>query len=136
MRSLEEAHPLFADQQKSLDVLEWPQLLAEVINRCPSVYGQSAWKTQVFFKEIDVLQKTQDEVACLMRILQRFGEPTHTPTGEFRSSLPALDTLNKSGRLSLLDFMDLYHGLHHGRHYINHVLKYRTAVSPQKTPFA
>ncbi|XVJ51675.1 MAG: hypothetical protein HEQ32_06200 [Vampirovibrio sp.] len=136
MRSLEEAHPLFADQQKSLDVLEWPQVLAEVINRCPSVYGQSAWKTQVFLKEIDVLQKTQDEVACLMRILQRFGEPTHTPTGEFRSSLPALDTLNKSGRLSLLDFMDLYHGLHHGRHYINHVLKYRTAVSPQKTPFA
>jgi DNA mismatch repair protein MutS2 len=135
MFSLNETHPLYADSLKSLDVLDWQRLMDEIVARCPSVYGETAWHARPFLEDISSIQRHQNEVGCLAQILQRYGESTHQNKAPFRYALPALNALAKDAILGRLDFVDLLHGLHHGRHSINHVLKYRRDIAPHNTPF-
>ena len=135
MFSLNEENPLYADSLKSLDVLDWQRLMDEIIARCPSVYGETAWHARPFLEDLSSIQRHQNEVGCLAQILQRYGESTHQNKAPFRYALPALNALAKDAILGRLDFVDLLHGLHHGRHSINHVLKYRRDIAPHNTPF-
>jgi DNA mismatch repair protein MutS2 len=135
MFSLSETHPLYADSLKSLDVLDWQRLMDEIVARCPSVYGETAWHARPFLEDSSSIQRHQSEVGCLAQILQRYGESTHQNKAPFRYALPALNALAKDAILGRLDFVDLLHGLHHGRHSINHVLKYRRDIAPHNTPF-
>ncbi len=136
MFDLSETQPLYADSLKSLDVLDWQRLMDEIIARCPSVYGETAWHARPFLEDLSSIQRHQSEVGCLAQILQRYGESTHQNKAPFRYALPALNALAKDAILGRLDFVDLLHGLHHGRHSINHVLKYRRDIAPHNTPFA
>jgi DNA mismatch repair protein MutS2 len=136
MLNLNESDLLYADSLKSLDVLDWQRLMDEIIARCPSVYGETAWHARPFLEDLFSIQRHQSEVGCLAQILQRYGESTHQNKAPFRYALPALNALTKDAILGRLDFVDLLHGLHHGRHSINHVLKYRRDIAPHNTPFA
>ncbi len=136
MFSLNTENPLYADSLKSLDVLDWQRLMDEIVARCPSIYGETAWHARPFLEDLFSIQRHQSEVGCLANILQRFGESTHQNKGAFRYALPALNAIAKDAILGRLDFIDLLHGLHHGRHSINHVLKYRRDIAPHNTPFA
>jgi DNA mismatch repair protein MutS2 len=128
--------PLYEDRLKSLDVLEWPRLMAELFARCPSVYGEKAWQTRPFLEAVEDLQRHQHEVGALAQLLQRFGESTHQNKGRFRDALPALESLTKGAILGLADWVDVLHGLHHGRHSMNHVLKFRGQLNAQSNVFA
>ena len=107
----------------------------EIVARCPSIYGETAWQARPFLEDVSRIKAHQQEVGCLAQILQRYGESTHQNKAPFRYAIPALTALAKDAVLGRLDFVDLLHGLHHGRHSINHVLKYRRDITPHNTPF-
>jgi DNA mismatch repair protein MutS2 len=131
-----QCHPLYTDFQKSLDLLEWSVLLDLISLECPSIYGQYSWQERPFLNTIEEMQLAQVEVAFLAQLLNRYGEPTHTPQGDVRLSLESLKQLQKGGILTLNEWVDLFHGLHHGRHYINHVQKYKSELKPNTAVFA
>lgn len=130
------SHPLYADFQKSVDLLEWSALLELILDECPSYYGQVSWTETPFLESIEAMQLAQEEVACLTQLLTRYGEPTHAKQGEVRLSLESLQQLKKGGILNLHDWVNLFHGLHHGRHYINHVQKYQSELTSKTAVFA
>jgi DNA mismatch repair protein MutS2 len=120
------------DHQESLKLIEWPQLLAAVVKRCPSPYGHASWLQHPFLPDEATMQSTQHQVDALRLLIVRFGDAPQGQALYLKDSTPSLQALAKGGLVGLSDLFSVYQTLRHAHGLISHAVRHLPEIKVQQ----
>ena len=121
--------------EETLQLLEWPALLNELLQRCLSPMGQACWTDKPFLAADQPLTSRQAsiqthlrEADSLRQCIQRFSLPVFDYP--FSDLHPIVALSQKQGQLSLSQLAELLQSLLSAQSLIQHIRKHWKQASP------